>query len=370
MQGVRDDDTILVLGLGDLGQRIVSAMIHRPGGRLVVAARNLEVASEVAGQATLIAGLCGGPRVIEAARIDLDKPDDAAAQIAAIEPAAIVLAASRLTWWRLSDAAESVPYGAWLPLQVSIVRKLMEARNAAGVAAPVVALPYPDAVGPVLDGAGLAPELGAGNVLEMAAKLRATASASSGAPREEVDVRLVAHHATERIAFSAFGALGGGAGGPSGPPPVYARVSVRGQPLDDEEVRLQLASDYALPGGRATHRLTAAATVVTVDALLSETPVRLHAPAPGGRPGGYPVRVSRAGVELDLPAGLSEDDAVAINAVAARWDGIELIATDGTVTFSPWVSDALERALGIRLERVALDEHAAVADELAARLGL
>lgn len=369
MRGLRDDDAILVLGLGDLGQRIVSAMIHRPGGRLVVSARNLEAASKVAGQATLIAGLYDGPRTIEVARIDLDDRDDAAAQLAAIAPAAIILAASPVTWWRLPDAVEEVPYGAWLPLQVTIVRKLMEARNAAGLTAPVVAMPYPDAVGPVLAGAGLAPELGAGNVLEMAAKLRATASESSGAAREEVEVRLVAHHATERLAFSTFRGLGGN-GGPSGPPPIYARVSVRGQPLDDEAVRTQLASEYALPRGRATHRLTAAATVVTVDALLSDTPRRLHAPAPGGRPGGYPVRVSRGGVELDLPADLSEQDAVAINAVAARWDGIELIAPDGTVTFSGWVSDALEQALGMRLERVALDEQAAVADELAARLGL
>ena len=91
-------------------------------------------------------------------------------------------------------------------------------------------------------------------------------------------------------------------------------------------------------------------------------------PAPAGRPGGYPVTVSRAGIELDLPDGLSETDAIAINAVAARWDGIEMIAHDGTLTFTAAVSDELERMVGLRIKRITLDEQQAVADELAARL--
>jgi hypothetical protein len=362
----RDDDSVLVLGLGDLGQRIVNALTHRPGARLVVAARDADVARAVAGQASLIAALCDGPRRVEPARIDLDEIDATAAELARLRPSVIVLAASRLTWWRLPERATSVSYGAWLPLHVTIVRKLMEARAAAGLSAPVVALPYPDAVGPVLAGAGLAPELGAGNVLEMAAKLGTVAADRAGVPREQVEVRLVAHHATERIAFSAFEALGGV--GPLSPPPFLARVSVDGEPLPDAVVRDYLTAPHPLPSGRATHMLTAAATAATVEALLSDTPRKLHVPAPAGRPGGYPVTVSRAGIELDLPEGVSEPDAIAINAVAARWDGIELIESDGTLTYTAAVSDEIERALGLRLGRITLDEQPAVADELAARL--
>lgn len=365
--GPPEDDTILVLGLGDLGRRVVEGLSERGTGRLVVAARHLGAAREVAGQAALVAALAGGPRTVEPAVIDLDDVDGAAAELARLRPSVIVLTASRVTWWRLPERVAQVPYGAWLPLQVTLVRRLMGARAAAGVTAPVVCLPYPDAVGPVLAGAGLAPELGAGNVLEMAAKLTTLAARRAGVAREDVDVRLVAHHAAERLAFSAFTALGGG-GGPSGPPPALARVHVRGRPLPDEVVRADLTAPYPLPAGRATHRLTAAATVATVDALLSDVPRRLHVPAPGGRPGGYPVSVSRAGVELDLPEGIPEEDAVAVNAVAARWDGLEHIAEDGTVTFSAWLSDALERAAGLRLERVSPAEHEAVADALAARL--
>ena len=332
----------------------------------MTAARDADAARAVAGQARLIAALSGGPRHIEGARIDLTDIDETAAELARLRPDVIVLTASRLTWWQLPDRVARVPYGAWLPLHVTLTRSLMESRALAGLAAPVVALPYPDAVGPVLAGAGLAPELGAGNVLEMAAKLRTCAAEQNHAPLEKVDVRLVAHHATERTAFSAFHALGGE--GPLTPPPFLARICVDDDPLPDETAHAYFTMPYPLPEGRATHLLTAAAAAATVRALLSPRPLRLHAPGPGGRPGGYPVLISRAGVELDLPAGVSEPDAIAINAVAARWDGIERIAPDGTVTFSADAAQEIERSLGLRIKQITIDDHAAVADELAARL--
>jgi hypothetical protein len=362
------DDSVLVLGLGDLGLRVVDVLSQWPGGRLVTAARNEEHARAVAGQAALAAALCDGPRTVEPAHADLDDRDGVAALLARVQPDAIVLAASRLTWWRVPEHARSLPYGVWLPLHVPLVRALVQACEAAGVRAPVVALPFPDAVGPVLAGAGLAPATGAGNVLEMAAKLVAVVTERKQVDRNAVDVRLVAHHATERMAFSAFGAVGGGEGGPPGPPPLHATVSVNGEPLADEEVRDLLVTAYPLLSGRATHGLTAAATAATVTALLSDEPRRLHVPAPAGRPGGYPVRVSRAGIELDLPPGLTEADAIAINSVAARWDGIERIEPDGAFVYTRWVSDELERTLGLRLERVEPADAAAIADDLMARL--
>jgi hypothetical protein len=362
------EDTVLVLGLGDLGQRIVNVLSHRFGGRLVAAARDGEHARGVAGQAALVAALCDGPRAIEAAVADLTDHDATAALLARLQPEVVVLAASRLTWWRVPERARSLPYGVWLPLQIPLVRALMQARDDAAVSARVVALPFPDAVGPVLAGVGLAPETGAGNVLEMAAKLVSVTAERYSVQRDAVDVRLVAHHATERIAFSAFGGLAGTEGGPTGPPPLHAVVTVDGETLPDEEARELLTTSYPLLSGRATHELTAAATAATVAALLAHEPQRLHVPAPSGRPGGYPVRISRAGVELDLPPAMSEADAVAVNAVAARWDGIERIHPDGAFTYCQWVSTALERLLGLRLEHVDPADSDAIADELAARL--
>jgi hypothetical protein len=364
---VGDSDTVLVIGLGDLGHRIVDALARCPLDRLVVAGRDPGRTEGVAGQAALVAQLGDGVRHVEGAHVDLDDVAATATTLAALQPTVIVNAASRHTWWRVPDSVGPVPYATWLPLHVPLTRALMQARAAAGVAAPVVAMAFPDAVGPVLAGGGLAPELGAGNVAEIAAKLGLLAARRHGVEREAVSVRLVAHHATERHAFAAFASLGR-APGPQGPPPVHVCVTVDGEPLDAEVARELFATPYALGRGRETHALTAATTVLTVKGLLQDVPTRVHVPAPAGRPGGYPALLSRAGVALDLPDGLTEADACAINAVAARWDGIEHIAADGTVAFTPAAADAFERLLGVRVERLGLEEHADVASELVERL--
>jgi hypothetical protein len=124
---------------------------------------------------------------------------------------------------------------------------------------------------------------------------------------------------------------------------------------------------WPLPQGRDTHELSAAATAHAVRALLRDEPTATHAPAPNGLPGGYPVRLSRRGIELDLPERLSQDEAIAVNERAAAFDGIERIEPDGAIVFTGDVAAGSERLLGLRLERVRPDEVDAVADELAAR---
>ena len=72
-----------------------------------------------------------------------------------------------------------------------------------------------------------------------------------------------------------------------------------------------------------------------LEALLPDAlPLRWSTPAPGGLHGGYPVRIAGGRVELDLPPGVSEEDAIAYNAYAGRGDGIERIDEDGTVHFT------------------------------------
>ena len=353
--------TVLVIGLGDLGTRVFDALARLPEiERLVGAGRNAEHGRARAGQAALVAELARGPRHVGFEPLDLGDVAAAAALLRRLDPDLVVTAASRHTWWRpfADDRVESLPFGVWLPLQLGLVRKLMEARREAGVAAWVVCLPYPDAVGPALAPLGLAPELGTGNVAETAPKLELLAAREAGVAREEVQVRLVMHHAAQRVAF-----------GPlvDDEPPWAAEVLVRGERLSPDEVDRLFRAAFPLPRGRDTHELSAAATAHAVRALLGEEPTATHAPAPDGLPGGYPVRLSRGGVELDLPPWLSREDAVALNERAAAFDGLDRIEPDGTIVFTSEVAAGTERLLGLRLGRVRPDEVDGVADELAAR---
>lgn len=357
-----------VVGLGDLGARIVDSLARLPVGRIVAVDRSAERADSVAGQAGLVAGTLGGASRVEPSAGDVGDVAATASLLGALDPDLIVMTASRHTWWRTPPSIAAVPYGIWLPLHLGLVRDLMRARNEAGVRGRVVALPCPDLVGPVLAGMDLAPELGAGNVAEVASKLARLVSLEESAPPEEVSVRLVAHHAVERFAFEAFSVLGGPAGGlAGGPPPFRARVEVRGRSLPAEHLRELLRRPYPLLAGRDNHALTAAATTATVAALLGDEPRLVHVPAPAGRPGGYPVRASADGLELDLPEGTTEADAMAVNATAARWDGVEEIREDGTVTFTREASVAAERLLGLRVSSCSVGEIDDLAAEMEAR---
>lgn len=361
--------TVLVIGLGDLGSRVLNRLAARPEvGQLIGAGRDDAAGNALAGQAALTADLAGGAGRVGFARVDLADRAVTARLLRRLAPDIIVMAASRVTWWRPLSADPSraedlrrLPYGVWLPVHVALVRDLMKAQREGAPGSRVVSLPFPDAVGPALAPLGLAPDLGAGNVSEVAAKLRVLAAAETGLGREQVKVRLVMHHAAERLAFPAFAPLG------SGEAPWLAEILAGGRPLTPDIVRDLFRRPYALPAGTGTHDLTAAATVNVVTALLAATPRPIHAPAPHGLPGGYPLRASREEITLDLPAGITREEAIAINTAAARSDGIAGIEADGTILFTDAAAEAAHTNLGLRLDRVAPADTAAVADELLER---
>lgn len=63
--------------------------------------------------------------------------------------------------------------------------------------------------------------------------------------------------------------------------------------------------------------------------------------APGGLPGGYPVRIGGGSVSLDLPPGVARAEVVAFNERMAHGDGVERIDDDGTVYFTAACREAV-----------------------------
>jgi len=369
------DASVLIIGLGDLGVRLLN-MLATQGAidRLICASRDVERGRQHVAQAALLADMLNGPRHIAFESVDLQDQEATVRLLRTVDCDLIVMAASRHTWWR-SPAGENrqraeqladIPYGAWLPVQVSLVRTLMEARRESGVAGRVVCLPYPDGVGPALRPLRLAPEIGAGNVTEDAAKLRSLAAEQAGVARADVDVRLVLHHAAERISFPSVAALSGSTV-TSEAPPWYAEIRVRGESLSAEQVDKLFRSPFPRPAGVETQTPTAAAAAHLVTALLSDVPIATHAPSPGGLSGGYPVHVSRSDIRLRLPESLSEGEAVRINQHAGLWDGIAGVEPDGTLLFTDAIAEATGRILGLRLDRVPVNDLYAVADEMLQR---
>ncbi|WP_307660097.1 hypothetical protein [Streptomyces sp. V1I1] len=75
-------------------------------------------------------------------------------------------------------------------------------------------------------------------------------------------------------------------------------------------------------------------------ALHGGPELRTAVPGPQGLPGGYPARVTRRRVELDLPYGLTLSDAVACNERLTFAEGVR-IDPDGDVHFSPSLREGL-----------------------------
>jgi hypothetical protein len=193
------------------------------------------------------------------------------------------------------------------------------------------------------------------------AALRHSAAAQLDAPVASIEVRAFMHHFVSHR-YSAVGDAGG------------ARSAIRilldcedvTDQIDAEALGQGVARDFRRTGGLAGMPITASSAFAVLDALANDTGAVVHAPGPVGLPGGYPVSfIDHGSPAVVLPQGLTLEDAVAINADGARFDGIEEIADDGTVRFGSEQMAVLDRLLGYRHETLTLDTAADQAAELA-----
>lgn len=307
---------VMLIGIGDLGTRLADGLdrlddVHE----LVLCGRS-------------VPGTRSGR--VRAERLDAWDTGAVADLLRAERPDLVVMCASPRSPWSLlgrTDRAARIVsdagFGVRLPYLLGLPWSLMRAVREADYHGPVANLSYPDVTGPVLAARGLAPTLGLGNVGMLLVRARQAA-------REAEPVRVVAHHAQV-------------AGAMRGERPSVATAWPRtyvgegGRRDDDLPYR-----PAPLEPGPSFNAVTASAALPVLRALLpGADPLRWSVPAPHGRPGGYPVRIAGGEVRLDLPPGLSEQEAVELNCGWARGDGVERIAGDGTVYFTADVHRAV-----------------------------
>jgi hypothetical protein len=326
-----DGVTAMVVGPGNLGAMLAEALALEPAvGRLVVAGRRPERCEAVAGQARLIAAIHGRrPEVVAAA------PDWSGDGVDLA-----VLAPTLQSWWVLNELPEAaraplrgLGLGAWLPFPLAPLIDVMEQLGGDPFS---VIVSFPDITGPVLRGMGYDVGCGLGNVSEVAAKF----------PRP---VRLVAHHALGPYAFRSYGAFGGEL------PPYLVDM-----PKDEADAVIRMP--WRLLTDRDMNRVTAAAAARLFTALLGDGMTLDHVPTPAGLPGGYPVLAGGMRVELDLRWPVEE--AIAVNDAGGRFDGVERIDADGTVTLTAETAETLRAVLGYDVPVLRPSDAAGAAAEL------
>jgi len=359
--------TIMLIGLGGLGSVVLELLAREEGlGRIVVGSRNAARGIARCNVARLGAMAQGYAPLLSFVPLDLNDGEAVAEAVHREAPDVILSTATMQTWWlpdllppEQAAVIKGAGFGVWLPVHLTLTMKLMEALRDAAYAGVILTAPFPDVVNCVLGRLSLAPTCGVGNLDEIVPKVRLLAAERLDAPPGAVRVLLVAHHALEPAAF----------GAPVDEiPPYFLRVEHGGQDVT-ETIRADelLLAPYPLTPGPTTHFLTAGSTVRLMRAFLSDSEALLHAPAPNGLPGGYPVIVGSGGVQPAPIEGLTLAEAITINERSHRFDGIERIEADGTVVFCPAAADVLRVELGYECERLAPDESEGRAQELIAR---
>ncbi|MFF2601341.1 hypothetical protein ACFVVB_19920 [Streptomyces californicus] len=361
---------IMIIGAGDLGQRVCAELAHSDRQwQIRLVGRDGETLRRQVNLIRFSSLQRGFHSRLDHALTDLNDIDRTAEVIAEFAPDVVFLAASLQSWWVISTLpAErfqrlyAANFGPWLPMHLAPVHKAMQAIQAADSQAIVVNAAYPDAVHPVLAGAGLAPHIGIGNVANNVPALRYSAGAILDIAPAEVDVRMVTHHyVSHRLSRT------------TDISPAQLRIAILAEGRDVvPDIGLvpllkPLTSDYRRTGGLAGQAMTAASAVSVLLPLLEQREAMVHAPGPLGLPGGYPVVVGPGPLRLALPPGLAKDEAVAINQSGQVGDGIRAIGDDGSVLFEESTMDVMRWELGYHCLKMPLSEAEDRARELAAR---
>jgi hypothetical protein len=348
--------TVLVIGAGDLGERLAAGLAGHAGvHRVLLAGRSLPKVTTAA--TTLLSSYdC----VVEPVRLDALRVEDVASVLAAHRPDLVVQCASRRSPWELSGrhdpaarAVAAAGIALRLPYQLAVPLAVMRGARAAGCSAPIANASLPDVTGPILAALALAPTIGLGNASMIQLRARAAWRAVHPDTASPPLIRVIGHHAQVFDVMQAH---------PPSDPDLRCRTYLdeRGHRDDD----LAYRAPGLAPGPRYNHVTAAAALPVLIALLPGAPPLRWSAPAPYGLPGGYPVRIHDQAVALDLPPGVTADEAIAFNQRASSGDGVDRIDDDGTVHFTPACREAVADIAADIAEPLPIDD----IDARAARL--
>ena len=358
---------VLIVGLGGVGSWVLELLARSDGiSYLVGADFNMEWGRRKVYNVAAGAILQGFYPRLEFASIDLRDVDATAETISRLQPRVIVNCATLQTWWvrkklLAPDAAERLSQagaGPWLPTHLALCRKLMLAIQASGWQGHVINSGIADISNAVMGKRGLAPTIGLGNIDLVVSTVKMGVAKQLGVPALNVSVYAVLHH------FHSFYFRHHSAGAP----PYFLRLMVGDQDVtgefDIDQLLHQAARDRFL--GAELNPMVAASGVKNALALLGDTGLLTHSPGPQGLPGGYPVRLGASGAEIVLPAGLTMEEALAINDEGQRADGVDSIEDDGTVVFTDLAVEIVREVMGYSLAPLKFDDCDERAEELIA----
>ncbi len=352
---------IMFIGFGLLGASTLDMLMQRPSCNYdyTIAGRNLDRITERSNLSALLATQLGNPCVVNCVQMDLNNIEQTAETISACKPDVIFSSVAMQSWngvkaslsEEVLQQAAVARRGSWLPLSLTLVYKLMQAIKMTDLPTMVVNASYPDVINPMLKGAGFGSLIGIGNISNCIPALRSALAYELNAPVKDIDVRLFAAHAWSHK-FDVSGDTGGA--------PFHLTVYRNGEDVtedcDFEKAFPHVVTRFRRPGGLERVPMTASSAVAVLDALASENDIIVHAPGLLGLPGGYPFRMSKKNISVELPEGLTLQEAVDVNESCQRYDGIDSIDDNGVVHFTDEEVLLMKNTFGYEKKSMAVEE--------------
>jgi len=247
--------------------------------------------------------------------------------------------------------------GPWVPLHLTLTRKLMMSIQRASIQTHVVNTCFPDGVNAALGKVGLEPTIGGGNTALLTPGICKKVGEQMGVPPHNLSVSLIAHHF--HVMSLILNQNMGGA-------PYFIRIMLGDRDItgevDLDKVLVDAVKEF--PPGAKAHPLVASSFVKNALAIVRDTGEISHSPGPKGLPGGWPVRLSEKGAEVVLPQGLDMTQAMRIVEGAQKFDGIETIKEDGTIVLTDTAYGVMKEMIGYDCRQYSLNECEARAKEL------
>ena len=365
----KKNDTLMIIGLGELGGIVLEILARVPNiTKIVTADLNEDHGVRRTNTALMGASYLNLYPNIEFVKIDLNHIEETAKIIREINPRIIYSATTLQSWWVIDALPKNVHaqlykdfcgLGPWIPMHLLLVYKLMQAVKKSGVNSLVINSSFPDNVNAVLGKIGLAPNVGIGNIDLIVAPWRKVVSEILNVPLRRVQVYIFGHH------YSSYN-LGRTGTGLSAP--YYLKIMVEDKDVTENFKIKELAKEIPLRAkrtpGSQVNWIVAASAVKIILGILNDTNELSHAPGPEGLTGGYPVHINKDGAKVCLPEGMTREKAIQINEEAQKWDGIERIEQDGTVVFTDEAYKTFKDLLGYDCKEMKIEEIEMRAKEL------
>jgi malate/lactate dehydrogenase len=273
-----------------------------------------------------------------------------------LQPKVICNLASLGSWWvtrllPMEEYKKIGPIGPWLPNHLTLTWKLMQAIKKSGIETRVVNGAFPDATNMVLKKAGYDIICGGGNMDLGVSRIQRIVARELKIPYRNVRVYGVGHHGSYYTTR-----LGG---------PYWLKIIANGEDVNEQFPNEKITKLYqdagygafsTYAGPLVDQMRTAASFLKNVLSIYYDTnEIVACVPGVNGLPGGYPARLNSEGAEVVLPD-ISLKEAIEINELGGRLDGIERIKDDGTVIYLDKNVEYMQEVVGYDCKELKLKE--------------